>query len=437
QLLAHPPAPGHIAAIQRIDSVGIQIWTLSNGVRVILKPTTFDANDVQVTSYRDGGTSYAPDSMLVPALTALPMVSQSGLGPYDAAALKKRLAGTSVAGGGMIGPFGEGLWGRSAPKDLTTLFQLLYLQFTAPRLDSSVFEQYAATLRDAVAHRAVSPEAAFSDTLDVVLADHSPRVRLLDDAYLRELDRAKSLAFFKQRFADATGFTFVIVGAFMVDSIKPLVERYLGGLPAAGARSTWRDTGLRRPDGIVTRVVRKGKEPKSAVTLVFLGPADRSRRERAVLTALGEVLRRRLWERLRQELGGVYGVSVTTQEEVVPTATSLVTVSFGADPARLAELTHEVFATITHLRRAGPTAAELATYKAEYRRARESDVRSNAFWIEAIALYDQRGWPLADVPTADRLVESITIADLAAAARRYLDLSHYVQVSLLPETPAS
>lgn len=436
-LVAHEPTPGAILSVARSDTTGIQLWTLSNGVRVIVKPTTLDPDQILITSYRDGGTSVAPDSDLVPAATALPMVGASGLGPYDAAALRRRLAGAVVSVGSTIGPYGEGVWGSGSRKDVTTLFQLLYLEFTAPRLDSGVFQQYQRSLRDAMAHRAASPEAAFGDTLALLLADHSPRVRLLNDTYLAQLDLAKSLAFVRSRFADATGFTFVIVGAFDPDSIKPLVERYLGGLPATGARIRWRDTGVRSPAGMVTRVVRKGREPKGALTLVFLGPADTSHDERTMLLALSNVLEQRLWERLRQQLGGVYGVSVTADQETVPLPSYRLTVSFGADPLRLDVLTHAVFAEIARLKAEGPTAVELAKFKEEYRRGRETAIKTNDFWLQSIALYDQRGWPLTDLVTADRLVDAITAPELRAAAQRYLDPARYVQVSLIPEDSKS
>jgi zinc protease len=435
-LLAHEPTPGSVVAAARLDTIGVQIWTLRNGVRVILKPITVDPDEILVTSYRDGGTSIVPDSDVVPASTALAMVGGSGLGRFDADALHKRLAGAAVSVGSTIGPYGEGVWGRGSPKDMRTLFQLVHLEFVGARLDSAAVRQYQASLRDALAHRAASPEAAFDDTLALVLANHSPRVRLLNDAYLAQLNPAKSLAFVRSRFADAAGFTFVIVGAFDPDSIKPLVSRYLGGLPASGRGSAWRDIGVRPPAGIVTRVVRKGREQKGATTLLFLGRADTSRAERTILLALADVLQRRLRERLREQLGGVYGVSATGDQEMIPLPAYRLAVSFGADPARLDELTKAVFAEIARLKAEGPTPVELDKFKEEYRRGRETAIKTNVFWLQSIALYDQRGWPLTDLLTADRPVDSITASQLQAAAQYYLNPGHYVQVSLLPENSA-
>jgi zinc protease len=432
-LLAEEPLAGRVVAVANLEAVGAQLWTLSNGVRVILKPTALDPDEVLLTSYRDGGTSVAADSDLVPAASAIPMVAASGLGPYDASALHRRLRGTLVSVGSTIGAYGEGVWGNASRNDALTLFQLVYLAFTAPRIDSSAVRQFEASLRDALMHRGASPEAAYDDTLAQVLSGHSPRVPLLNDRYLAQLDPAKSLAFVRRRFADATDFTFVVVGAFDVDSVKPLVERYLGGLPASGAPSRWRDTGVRPPSGTVNRVIRKGREPRGATTLVFLGTADSTHQERRILLALTNVLQQRLWERLREELGSIYGVSVSWDQETVPCPSYRIDVSFGADPRRLNELTEAVFAVIAELATNGPTPVELEKFKEGQRRGREIAMTTNGFWLQSLALYDQRGWPLQEIPGADTLVDAMSAADVQAASGRYLDTSHYVQVSLIPE----
>ncbi|HEY9449056.1 MAG TPA: insulinase family protein, partial [Gemmatimonadaceae bacterium] len=434
-LVPSEPTPGEVVAATRIDSLDAEIWTLSNGVRVILKPTTLDPGQILVTSYRDGGISLAADEELVPAATALQVVSRGGLGTYDAIALRKRLAGTVAQVGGAISGYGEGIWGSGSPRDAATLFQLLHLEFTAPRLDTVAFLRYQQQLSETLAHRSGSPEAAMADTLALVLANHSPRARVLDEEFLRAMDPAKSLAFFKSRFADANGFTFVIVGAFTPDSIRPLVERYLGGLPSSNTRSRWRDTGVRPPEGITTRVVRKGKEPKGSTTLVFLGNSSGSHLERFTLSALANVLQQRLWERLRQQLGGVYGVSVTADQDAVPVPQCRLSIHFGADPERMEELTRAVFAELAQLKSDGPTSVELGKFREEQRRSRETAMRTNSFWLQSIALYDQRGWPLDDMLSMDDLVESVDSSAVRDAARSYLDVSHYVQVTLLPEDP--
>jgi zinc protease len=431
-LLAREPVGGKVVQATAADSLGIHRWVLSNGLRILLKPTTFNPDEVMLTSYRDGGTSVASDGELIPAATAASLVCGSGVGRLDAVALSRRLAGKAVRVSCDISEHGEGLSGGASPRDLEALLQLIYLQFTEPRLDPRVSQRYRAELSAALLHRDADPGTAYSDTLAMLLTNHHPRARLLDSTYVEALDPEKSLAFFRDRFADAGGFTFVLVGAFEPDSIRPLVERYLGGLPTTGRASRWRDHGIRPSPGVVQRLIRKGREPKASTTLIFHGSATPTQVEDRALAVLTSVLRHRLEQRLRQDLGGVYGVSVDADLSTVPEGAFQIQLAFGADPARLDELTRATFAEITRLQRDGPTAREVETVREEYRRMVEIVRRTNGYWVSAIARHDSWQWPMSPGIT-DRLMETMSPRRVREAARRYLDRANHLQVSLLPE----
>lgn len=432
-LLPKLPEPGRVIRRSAVDSLGLQTWELSNGVRLILKPTTFNPDEVIVSAYRDGGVSVVADSDLVAATTAAELAGRSGLGQHDAVSLGKRLAGTHAGVGYWVSQYSEGVSAGGSPRDLELVLQLLHLAFTAPRMDPAAFEQYRSMQRDRLVNRAAEPEAALSDTFSLVLANHAPRARLFDEAFLRELDPERSLAFLRQRFGNADGFTFVVVGAFSPDSLEPLVARYLGGLPARARAGGWRDDGVRPPEGIVTRVLHKGSAPKATAAMTLVAEADLSREEGVRLQALVGILRHRLWERLRQELGGTYGVEVSGGIRTAPEPLALVSIHFATDPARLDALLAEVMAQLDSVRSGGPTATELQTYQEEYRRQRETDMKGNGWWMRSLVLYDQRGWSLDQLTGAEALVRQLTPQQLRLAARRYLNLSRYVRVSLLPE----
>ena len=431
-LLEREPVRGKVVQAQGMDSLGIERWVLSNGLRVLLKPTSFNPDEVLLTSYRDGGISVAPDSELVPAVTSTQLVCGSGVGRLDAVALRRRLAGKAVQLSCEISEHGEGLSGSASPKDLESMFQLVHLQFTAPRLDSRLSQRYLAELSAVLPHRDADPAAAYGDTLTLLLANHHPRARLLDSTYVKAIDPAKSLAFFRDRFGDAAGFTFVIVGAFDSDSIRPLVERYLGSLPATGRGSKWRDHGVRPPRGVVKRIIRKGQEPRASTTLVFHGPTSATQAEERVLATLTGVLRHRLDQRLRQDLGGVYGVSVEADLSTAPEGAYQLQFSFGAAPARIDELTRATFAEIARLQAGGPTEREIETVREEYRRNAEIVRRTNGYWVSSIARRDSWQWPMSPA-VSDRLMEAMSPDRVREAARRYLDPANYLQVSLLPE----
>jgi zinc protease len=432
-LVPTPPERGRIVAERRIPEIGVTEWTLSNGARVVLKPTDFKEDELLFAATSPGGTSLAPDSLYVPALTATGVVQQGGVGELDLIELGKRLSGKLVGVGPSIGELREGFSGGGSPKDLETLLQLVHLYFTAPRADSTAFLAYQARARESLRNRAASPEAAFQDTLRVALFRNHPRARPTTSETFEQMDLARSLAFYRERFADAGDFTFYFVGSIDPEKLRPLVESWLAGLPSTGRQEKGRDVGMRYARGVVRKTVRRGVEPKGRTQLLFTGPMEFSRERVGVLQALSEVLRLRLRDVLREELGGTYGASVSASASRDPVPTYSFGVGFGAAPERLEELTRAVFAQIDSLKAAGPTAEELQKVKEARRRARETDLRDNAFWMQQLLYYGNHGWDPRGIPGEEERLAKLDAATLREAAKRYLDTANYVQVSLVPE----
>jgi zinc protease len=432
------PTPGTIVAETTIDEVGITEWKLSNGVRVLLKPTDFSDDEVLLAARSPGGTSLLADSDYIAGLTASAVVQAGGLGRLSAIELRKRLTGKVAGVGTDIGDSFESLSGAASPRDLETLFQLVYLKFGEPRVDSAAVEAYRTQARNALADRGRSPEYLFSDTIRAVLSQHHPRAMPVSSAIFDHLDIQRSVEIYRDRFADASDFTFFITGTFQPDSIRPLVLRYLASLPSTGRVEEGRDLGIRPPTGVIHRVVRKGLEPKGITQIVFTGDYDFSRESLYTLNALGDLLRLRLREALRENLGGTYGVDVRAGGSGMPRPQYQVSIGFGADPTRIDELTGVVFAQIDSIQRTGPTPDELQKVREMELRSRETDLRTNRFWVLQMMSYDRAGWDLRDILHFPEFANELEPADLRSAALRYLRPSNYVQVSLLPEKlPAS
>ena len=432
-LVATPPTPGKVVA-ERVDTVlGTREWTLSNGARVILKPTDFKADEILVNGFSPGGTSLVPDSAYWRVAFASQLVELGGVGTFDAIALQKKLAGKAAGVSPYISTEYEGLSGRASPKDIETLFQLMYLHFTAPRRDSSAVLAFKQNAKAMLAHRSADPEAAFADTLGAILSQHHPRVRPITPELVEQLDLDRSLALYRDRFADAGDFTFVIVGTFSPDSLRPLVERYLGALPATGRRETWRDVGVRPPTSVVTREVRRGIEPKSQTQIVFTGDFEYTPENRLALRALADVLEIKLRERLREALGGTYGADVYASPARIPRPAYSLTVSFGSAPQRVEELAQAAFAEIDSIKSRGSTADDLAKVKEMYIRQHETDLKQNGWWVGQLAAYAQNGESPRTLRGYPDRVRALTPEMVRDAARRWLDKGRYVKVSLMPE----
>jgi zinc protease len=432
-LVARAPAPGRIVSASTDTALGVTRWTLSNDVDVVLRPTDFRADQVLVRAFSPGGTSLLPDSSYIAARSATSVVFWSGLGALSRVELQKALAGKAASVSPLIGDLEEGVSGQASPKDLETLFQLIWLTFTAPREDSAAVAAFKARQRASIENRSASPEAAFVDTLVAVFTQHHPRTRPISPALVDSIDMERSLAFYRDRFADAGDFTFVVVGNFAPDSIRPLVLTWLASLPARGRAETWRDVGIHPPEGVVRRVVRRGTEPKAQTQIIFSGPFTWDQESRYALASLGEVLRIRLRETLREDLGGTYGVSVSGSPSRWPRPEYQVAISFGSAPERTDSLAAAVFAVIDSMKRVGPTPEEVEKVREAQRRADETGLRENGHWLSALVFAERHGEDAGDILTTEEERATLSREMVREAARRWLDTTRYVQVTLLPE----
>jgi zinc protease len=433
QLVEKDPAGGRVVSESKIKEIDVTEWKLSNGVRVLLKPTDFNADQISFNAYSPGGASLLSDAAYAAASAADLIPLTSGVGKFNVVDLQKFLAGKQVSVSPMIDDLSEGFFGSASQRDVDTMLQLIYLYFTQPRLDTALVNTFLGRYRGVLVNRSASPEAAFSDTLQVTMSQHSVRELPLTAATLDRIDPFKSYDFYKDRFSDASGFTFVFVGNFKVDSMKPLVEKWLGALPSTGKKETWRDTGIRPPKGVVQRIVKKGAEPKARTALIFTGPFEYTRQNRYYLSALAELLNIKLREALRENLGGTYGVSVAPGTSREPEPSYRFTIGFGSAPERLESLTAAALAQIDSVKKFGTTPEYLNKVKEAALRSRETALKQNGYWLSQIATFDQSGWSLAEIPNGEKMISSLTARDLQRAANLYLRSNNYVRVSLYPE----
>jgi zinc protease len=433
-LLAELPAPGAIAATSTHEALGITEWQLSNGVRVVLKPTTFKEDEILFRAVSPGGTSLASDRDFIPAATASTVMAQGGLGNFRGIDLNKKFAGTSVSVRADIGETEEGLGGGASRKDLETMFQLIYLTFTAPRADPVAFRVLTEQLKVTLANQEALPDRAFNEALDAALSQNHFRAQPLTAARVDQMNLDKSLAFYKDRFADASDFTFVFVGSFDLPTMKPLVERYLGSLPALNRHETVKDVGPHPPKGIVEKQLRKGIEPKSQVSIVFTGPFQNDEMHRVVAGTMAEILSGNLFSVLRQDLGGTYGVSVEPRFTKRPTEEYRLSVSFACDPARTESLVRIAFQLIEQFKRTGPTDRQVADARAALLRDFETNSQRNGYLLNRMLFKYEYGEDVKEVFSLPQFYDQLTPEALRDAARTYLDTNRYVEVTLLPET---
>jgi zinc protease len=435
-LLDSAPPRGDIAKATTKDAFGITEWELTNGVKVVLKPTTFKEDEVLFQAFSPGGTSLASDADFVPAETAAQVIANGGLGKFSAIELRKMLTGKVASVRPFIGELEEGLRGSASKKDLETMFQLIYLSFTQPRADSSIFNVMTSTTKSQLANQKATPEFAFAETLNSVLSQDHPRARLMTPETVDQMNLDKSFAFYKDRFSDASDFTFVFVGSFDVDAIKPLVTEYLASLPATHRKESWKDVGIKKPTGVIEKRVDKGLEPKSRAEIVFSGPFAYNQDQRVAIRAMAQVLEIRLRESLREDLGGTYSVSASAGYSKIPREDYSVTISFGCSPDRTDELVKGVFKEIEQLKTDGPSDKQVADVKETFLRDQETNMKQNGYLLAQIAARYQLGEDLTSLFNMSEYYNKITPAMVRDAARQYLNTNNFVKVTLFPEKTA-
>jgi zinc protease len=432
-LLEPLPEPGAVVRTETTEAFDVTEWTLSNGVTVVLKPTDFKEDQIVFSAVSPGGHSLAADADFYSASNADSVVSAGGLGKFSAVDLPKVMAGKQAGVGVSISEYEEGLSGGSSKQDLETMFQLIHLRFTQPRPDAEAFAVLAGRIKAVLANQSATPAFAFNAALESALRQDHPRVQPFTADDVDKIDFEKAVAFYRDRFADAGDFTFVFAGAFDLETMKPLVERYLGSLPSSGRTETWKDTGVRFATGVVERRVEKGIEPQSRAALVFTGPFEYDPTERVAIRALGDVLETRLRETLREDLGGTYGVSVSVRYAKIPVGEYALRIMFSADPARTDELLTAARAEIDLLRAEGPSDAQVADVKAKLSRDIETNLKENSFLVSQIAAKYQHGEDIASLFEIEDYYARLTPAAIQAAATQYLNPANVVKVVLVPE----
>ena len=432
-LVERLPQAGTIVERAHDDDLDLYTWTLSNGVRILLKPTDFKNDEILVSAYAPGGTSLGDDATHWSSDLAGSLIPALGLGEFSPTQLSKKLAGKQVSVRPYISSLEEGITGGCSLRDLETMLQLIYLYFTHPRSDPEIFESLKQRWSAVLANRAASPDRTFSDSLKVILNQHNPRAQPITAKALESVDLDTAYDFFVRRFSDASAFTLVFVGNLDPKAMEPLATRWIGGLPSSHRHQSWRDLGIRPPQQAVERIIRRGKEPRSRTAIVFTGDFEWKRRNRHALSSLGQVLEIRLRKRLREALSGTYNVTVSANRALFPVPSYSLAIDFGCAPGRLTELTDEVFAVIGEMKAQGPTANEMAKITEQQRRQYEEGLRRNGSWMGTISFRDRYGIDQREFLNTLTLIDALSAKQVQDVAVRYLDLGRYVQLSLLPE----
>lgn len=431
-LIATMPVAGKIVAETKNDKIGITMLTLSNGAKVVLKPTDFKNDQIIFTSFAKGGSSIAKNDDFQSAENAS-LIAQSGVGDFNPSQLVKYLAGNTAGARSYISDEYQGFSGSTAPKDLETAFQLIYAYATNPRKDAEIFNKNISDLKAIYANKDADPNSVYSDTVQAVLANYHQRGMPTNLKDLDKINLDKAFAFYKDRFADASGQTFVFVGNFDVEKMKPFINTYLASLPSLNRNETFVDNGVYPPKGKVSKTVYKGLEDKATVQLFFHGDYSYNAENNIQLEALKSALEIKILERLREKESGVYSPNVGLSVDKYPIGHYYFTISFNCSKANVDKLINAALDEVNSFKQNGATEDDLKKFKSEAQRQEELSLRNNNYWLNYLSTRLKYGDDIDMVLTDMNRINSVTVGSSKTAAQQYLNGDNYIRLVLVPE----
>jgi zinc protease len=433
ELLSMKPVAGKVVSEEKDSKEGITTLTLSNGVKIIIKPTAFKNNQVLFRGFSTGGTSLYDDRDYPSATNAASIISAAGVGNLNANELDRFVANKELEVRPYIAERYQGITGGSSVKDFEVAMSLVYAYLTQPQKDSSLYKTMMDRSRARYNNRANDPGSVYNDTVSAVLGNHNirrtgPSIKKLD---MVNLDRAYQI--YKERFANAGNMTFVFAGSIDIATAKPILEKYLGSLPRTQTADKARDLDLAIPAGEISKTVYKGKEAKASVLLVYSGKYDYDQHNNILFDALRETLNIRLLETLREEESGVYSPRVELTTAKYPKPTFTLTVQFGCSPANVDKLITTAKAEVAALGNSGPRPENINKWQVEWIRQRELDVNENSWWLNYLVDKLQSGGKPEENTNDQVFVNAASLAELKDMARKYMQNGNFIKLVLLPE----
>ena len=434
QLVKKAPKAGKIKKTTTNAQLGTTEWTLSNGVKVVIKPTAFKQDEILLNAFSQGGMSLIATEDLPSANLATDVVSFMGLGDFSYTDLKKALAGKMVSTNTDINAYSESMSGSSSVKDFETMLQLIYLQFTAPRYDEEAYRTLIGLLHNQLINKDKNPKAVFADSVSLMGSNHSPRTAIWDIETLNQVSLDKALAIYRQRFANPADFTFVLVGNIdpADKATQKLICQWLGGMKTNKQRESFRDNGVRTPLGIQKNYFEREMETTTASNRIQYTSYDipYSLANDLNMEMIGRILSTRYLESIREREGGSYGVGCYGTVDIRPVPRARLIMQFDTDPLKQEKLMAIIHEEVDTIVKDGPLANDLAKEKQSMLKDFQEDIEKNNYWSTAIYMYYMYG--INYIADYQKAVNAITAETVQSTLRRLVDAGNMFEVVMTP-----
>ena len=431
KLIEKEPVPGKVVKTSVNKVLGTTEWLLSNGMKVVFRPSDIKEDELLVVGFREGGISLLKEEDLPSAMLLGDAISQMGVGSFSTTDLEKLMSGKRVNLRISTSEERDGVSGRVSPKDLETALQLVYLYFTQPRWNATDYKTWMEKMKANYINAESDPRKAFRDTISLMMANHHPRVIPMTYKVLDKVSLPKLQAIYKDRFSDPGNFTFEFAGKIDPEKVKPLFEKYLASLPSVKRTQAYKDNGIRPPKGGAKQDFKhEAKTPRTSIYINYNGVSSFSADDRILGAALRHVLELRYIESIREDEGGAYSVRVQYNLNKLPVPGFSMIVSFETDPIKADKLIGSVHREVKKMVEKGPSEADLQKAKEYFLKQRQEDMKENSWWLSRMD--DYYFYNLDFLTGYDDKVKALNVQSVHDYAKKVLTQGNVLQVIMRP-----
>lgn len=429
-LITNEPKAGSVVAEKKDDITGTTTWTLNNGVKVVLKSTDFKDNQILMTAYSVGGYSLYPNDIFT-AQNCANISDNSGVGDFNSVQLNKFMSDKNASCSPFISVVTEGFKGNSTVEDFSTMMQLIYLYFTAPRFDEDAFQTFIQQQQTILANKSNTPQAIWRDSLYANMYNHNPLMAQLTLNDLPKISNKKAEEIYKQRFSDPGSFTFVFVGNLDVNTVKPLIEKYLGSLPAIDHKEKIAKLDFIIPDETKKVYAKIGSDPKSMVYTILHGTAKQNYTNQVYLKALSFVMTDSLLDQIREKNQWTYSISASSNFASVVNNQYTMGIFYSSSPENVDKV-NDVIMRIAHsFATIQITDEELQKTVEKLKREHETNLRNNEYWLNELYFMSVKNSKPEFITSFDKIVNSLDKKTVMKSAKKFMH-DNYLSVILAP-----
>ncbi len=431
-LVATPPTPGKITKTEKNAAMDATVWTLQNGMKVILKNTDYKDDEIIMTGTSVGGYSQYAVQDPVNSRMMSSVMTLGGVGNFSATDLPKVLAGKTASVRPGISLTTQDFNGSSSIKDFETMLQLVYLYFTAPRKDEDAFKSYIQRMETQLKNQEAEPMVAFSDSITAALYGNNPLTRRIKPGDLKQIDYDHIMEMYQQQFRNPGSFQFTFVGNIDEEKVRPLVEQYLASLPGEAVKGEFIRVPMNFRKGETENIFRREMQnPKASVFNTYTGTLERNMKNQILMSMFDQILDIVYTEKVREEEGGTYGVSSAGAISRYPEGQTVLQIMFDTDPEKMTHLNQIILNELKSIATNGPRQADFSRVKEYMNKSYTENLKENRYWMNIL---DELYFYGEDMHS-DYLntVNAVTMKDIQEFAGKLMEQGNRKTIVMMPQ----